>query len=137
MLSIAMAILGCFLSTESNLQTTSATGSVCIAPPSSSPATTASPDAPRCDGNLSVKIDDGTAVDWPRTNSARLQPLDLTPRHRVIVLCDKKPIASFSFRFSDFDEPNLCLFRDSAYSTLQLWEQKRARWCKCDSAARK
>jgi hypothetical protein len=134
MISIATAVLGCFLSAEPDLQTTPATGSVCVAPLPSSP-TTASPDAPRCDGSLSVRIDDGSAVDWPLKNSATLQPLDLKPRHRVIVLCDKKPLASFLFRFSTFDEPNLCLFVNSFYSTLQLWEQKRARWCKCDTAA--
>src|SRR5258708_4171535 len=120
MVSITMVVLGCFLSAEPDLQTTPATGSVCLAPLSSWPDTGASA-APRCDGgDLSIKIDDRAAVEWPRAHSAKLQPLDIAPRHRVVVLCDKKPMASFSFQFTTFDEPNLCLYIDDFYSTLQL-----------------
>ena len=115
---------------------TSAKGAVCVAPLPSWPPETSAPDVPQCgSGNFSIKIDDRAPVDWPRKESAKLDPLDVSPRHRVIILCDKRPNQSFTFRFSAYDEPNLCLFMNDFYSTFQLWERKRAPWCKCDAAA--
>ncbi len=136
-LLIAVMMCGSFAAADAPQTTsTSAKGSVCVAPLPSWPPETSAPDVPQCgSGNFSIKIDDRAPVDWPQKESAKLDPLDMSPRHRVIILCDKRPNQSFTFRFSAYDEPNLCLFINDFYSTLQLWERKRAPWCKCDAAA--
>jgi hypothetical protein len=66
-----------------------------------------------------------------------LDSLALPTRHRVTVMCDKQPQQSFAFRFSAFGtEPDLCLFLNDFYLTVQLWERKRAPWCKCEAVTR-
>jgi len=84
-----------------------------------------------CDAeNFSLKID-AQVMAWPIKESIKLAGLDLNTRHRVIVLCNHKPQQSFSFRFSEFQTQELCLFLNDLYRTVQLWELKRCPWCKC------
>jgi len=109
-----------------------AQGLVCVAPRAKEPPTMSSPDIPPCPSdNLLIKVDDKDPFEWSRTESIALSPLDATQRHRVTILCDKKPQQSFTFRFSEFENPNLCLLLNDMYQTVQLWERKRAPWCKC------
>jgi hypothetical protein len=110
-------------------------GSVCVAPMMWEPQTG---DRPRlsapglyCDPTeISLKIDEHV-IPSPVKESVKIAELDLTSRHRVTVFCDHKPQQSFVFRFSDFKSKQLCLFLNSLYMTTQLWEAKRAPWCKC------
>ena len=111
-------------------------GSLCIAPARFDPKSRVDPkdgSAPLfyCEPEkLSSKID-AQVMAWPLKESAKITGLDLNTRHTVIVLCDHKPQQSFTFRFSQFKTNQLCLFLDGFYRTAQLWEAKRAPWCKC------
>jgi len=110
-------------------------GSVCVAPMLWEPQTG---DGPRlsapglyCDPTqISLKIDEHV-IPSPIKESVKLTGLDVTLRHHVIVFCSHKPQQSFTFRFSDFKAKQLCFFLKSFYMTAQLWEAKRATWCKC------
>jgi len=107
-------------------------GSVCVAPiPKEPPRTAATPDLFCSSGKLSLKIDSLQAVPWPNQKSLKIGDLDLNSAHRVVVLCDGKPQQSFKFRFSEFKTGRMCLFINDLYQTAQLWEPRRAPWCKC------
>jgi hypothetical protein len=110
------------------------TGSVCIAPmlwESQTGNFRLSAPGLYCESaQISLKIDE-QVIPSPIKESVKLTGLDLSSRHRVIVFCDHKPQQSFTFRFSDFKMKQLCLFLNGFYLTAQLWEAKRAPWCKC------
>jgi hypothetical protein len=110
----------------------SESGSVCVAPAPEKPDSMLSPDAgivckPE---KLSLRIDTQPAVSWPTDKSLKINALDSTTRHRVVVLCDGKPRQSFTFWFSSFKTTALCLFI-GGYDTLRLREVKECPWCKC------
>jgi hypothetical protein len=85
-----------------------------------------------CDSaKLSLRIDAQQPIAWPIKESRRIDVLDLTTIHRVVVACDGKPQQSFKFRFSNFKTTHLCLFINDLYKTVQLWEPKNAPWCHC------
>jgi len=85
-----------------------------------------------CDSaSLSVKIDALQTIAWPIKKSVKIESLDVTAPHRVVVFCSGKPQQSFKFRFSDFNSRELCLFINDLYKTVQLWESKGTPWCKC------
>jgi hypothetical protein len=106
------------------------TGSVCVAPALAKPDPRSAPGLFCSSEKLSLKIDAKT-IPWPVKESVKLDALDLSVRHRVVVLCDGKPQQSFGFRFSEFKATDLCLFLNDLYKTAQLWEAKRCPWCKC------
>jgi|SRR5712692_1768149 len=102
-------------------------GSVCVAPvPVEPPSTAATPELFCHSGSLSLKIDKQQAVPWPHKESLKIEGLDLTQRHRVMILCDGKPQQSFRFRFSEFKTKQPCLFINDLYQTAQLWESKQS-----------
>jgi len=78
-----------------------------------------------------VKIDALQTIAWPTKKSVKIEALDVTAPHRVVVFCSGKPQQSFKFRFSDFNSRELCLFINDLYKTVQLWESKGTPWCKC------
>ncbi len=83
----------------------SESGSVCVAPVPEKPDKLFSPDAgivckPE---KLSLRIDTQPAVSWPLNKSVKINALDSTTRHRVVILCDGKPQQSFTFWFSPFN----------------------------------
>jgi hypothetical protein len=79
----------------------SETGSMCVAPNSAETPQRCAPGL-CASGELSFKIDQ-------RPRSAQ----------------------SFTFRFSELTSLSLCLLLNDLYWTAQLWESKRAPWCKC------
>jgi hypothetical protein len=79
----------------------------------------------------SFKIDRQQAVAWPATKSQSVKDVPLAGRHRIVVLCESKPLQSFTFQFSEFKDNNLCLFLNDLYWTVQLWPNKGCPWCKC------
>jgi hypothetical protein len=86
-----------------------------------------------CDSaKLSLKIDAQQPIAWPIKESMRIDVLDVTAAHRVVVACSGKPQQSFRFRFSNFKTTHLCLFINDLYKTVQLWEPKKAPWCHCE-----
>jgi hypothetical protein len=107
------------------------TGSLCVAPAQFSPKDGSAPGLYCTAEKLSLKLDDGPRTAWSPKNSMKLEGLDTTARHRVIIFCGGKPQQSFSFRFSEFKSNQLCLFLNGLYRTAQIWETKRSPWCKC------
>jgi len=109
-------------------------GSVCVAPVSEDWPLTQGGGLPICDSNkFSLKVDEQKTFSWPTKESVKIDGLDLSVRHRVVVYCDGKPHQSFTFRFSEFKSRDLCLFINDFYKTVQLWDPKQrpAPWCKC------
>lgn len=105
-------------------------GAVCIAPISWKPLGYSAPGL-YCDaGKIALKID-SQSVPAPIKTSVKVSPLDVSSRHRVVVLCDGKPQQSFTFRFTEFKSNELCLFVNDLYKTAQLQDAKRCPWCKC------
>jgi hypothetical protein len=108
----------------------SETGSVCVAPARFDPKNASAPGL-YCEAEqFSLKID-AQVMAWPIKESVSFAGLDLSSRHRVIVLCNHKPQQSFTFRFSEFKSKQPCLFLNDLYRTVQLSESKRAPWCHC------
>lgn len=113
------------------ISTAAETSSLCVAPV---PVENDGRSAPGLQCNFedfSLKIDGGNALQWPVKESIRIDGLDATARHRVVIFCRGKPHQSFSFRFSEFNGAELCLFLNDLYKTAQLWEKKDCPWCKC------
>lgn len=79
---------------------------------------------------LKVRIDRRPAVLWPHKEDLKIDDLDLTERHLVVVISDGKPIQSFWFRFSAFSTTELCMSFDG-YQGVQLADAKTSHWCKC------
>lgn len=79
----------------------------------------------------SFKMDRQQAVPWPATKSLRLTEVTLAGRHRIVVLCESRPLQTFTFQFSQFKDKKLCLFLNDLYWTVQLWPDKQCPWCKC------
>jgi hypothetical protein len=121
LLIVALIIPSCFAEES---------GSLCIAPAIFDPKNASAPGL-YCEAQkFSLKID-AQVMAWPLKESVKLPGLDLKTRHRVIVFCDQKPQQSFTFRFSEYDSNQLCVFLNDLYRTVQLWEAKRSPWCKC------
>jgi hypothetical protein len=104
---------------------------VCITPVLEVPDGRSAPGLFCESAKLSLKIDAQQAMRWPIKGSVKVENLNPVTRHRVVVFCDGKPQQSFTFRFSDFNTGQLCLFLNDLYKTAQLWEAKRCPWCKC------
>jgi hypothetical protein len=77
-----------------------------------------------------LRIDQQKAIPWPLKESIKIAGLETAARHRLVVLCGRKPRQSFIFRFSK-GYPKQCLFLNDLYWTVQLWQDKRTPWCKC------
>jgi hypothetical protein len=111
-----------------------ASGSICVAPLPQpvNGLRGAGPETVVCDlDKYALKVDQQKAVPWPLKESVKIAGLDMAARHRLVILCGGKPRQSFTFRFSDFQGPKLCLFLNDLYWTVQLWQDKRTPWCKC------
>lgn len=107
-------------------------GSVCVVPPFWGPERPYSTPGLFCEWEkISIKID-GYAIAAPIKKCTKIAPLDVSAKHRVIVLCDGKPQQSGTFRFSKFKTNDVCVFMNDFYKTLQFWPaDRRAPWCKC------
>ena len=103
---------------------------LCVAPNSDESVQRCSPGL-CASGKVSLKIDDTPVLPWPKVESMKISGLDATTRHRVTIYRVGKPQQSFKFRFSDFEANRACLFLNDLYWTAQLWEPKKAPWCKC------
>jgi hypothetical protein len=109
-------------------------GSICIAPlpkPIDGRHAAGGSAAWCSSGKYSIKVDAQPAVSWPEKESAKINDVSLSVRHRIVVLCGGKPTQSFTFVFSDYKSRKLCLFFNDLYWTVQLWDAKGSPWCKC------
>jgi len=110
-------------------------GSVCIAarvddPFWKEPATL--PNGEINSHGLKFKIDKRSATEWPQQKSLKIEGLDTTERHLVVVLdSGSKPIQSVWFKFSVYKSIELCMAYDG-YQGISLQETtRRTPWCKC------
>jgi hypothetical protein len=81
---------------------------------------------------LRVKIDKRAAVPWPQKKSLKIEGLEATGRHLLVILdSGGKAIQSVWFRFSEYKSTDLCMSYDG-YQGVQLREDtRRTPWCKC------
>ena len=112
-----------------------ATGSVCVAARLDDPFWRESATLPSGEINshgLKVKIDKRPATAWPERKSLKIEGLDLTERHLLVVLdSGGKAIESVRFKFSDYKSSELCMAYDG-YQGIGLQEAtRRTPWCKC------
>ncbi len=81
-------------------------------------------------GRLSLSIDQDKPLAWPTRERATVENLNLDKKHMVRIYCGSKPLQSFRFRFSEFNNTHLCL----AYDVLggpQLFDRTKHGWgCK-------
>ena len=111
------------------------TGSLCVAARVDDPfwkEPTTLPNGQVNSHGLRVKIDKRPAVAWPDRKSLKIDGLDTSERHVLVVLSsDGKPIESVGFKFSEYKTTELCMAYDG-YQGIQLKEAtRRTPWCKC------
>ena len=84
---------------------------------------------------LSVRIDDGDTVQWPRKQRVQVKDLALDRSHLVTALCAGKPLQAARFRFSDFKSTHVCVSYD-VYGGIYLFDYTTRGWgCKKTSPA--
>jgi hypothetical protein len=84
---------------------------------------------------LSIRIDDGDAVQWPRKQRVRVNDLALDRSHLVTARCAGKPLQAARFRFSDFKSTHVCVSYD-VYGGIYLFDYTTRGWgCKQTSHA--
>ncbi len=81
---------------------------------------------------LKFKIDKRSATEWPQQKSLKIEGLDTSERHLLVVLdSGSKPIQSVWFKFSHYKSTELCMAYDG-YQGISLQEAtRRTPWCKC------
>ena len=83
---------------------------------------------------LSVRIDNGDTVRWPRKQRVQIQNLALNQSHLVIARCGGKHLQAVRFRFSDFKSTNVCASYD-VYGGIYLFDYTTRGWgCKKTSS---
>jgi hypothetical protein len=112
-----------------------ATGSVCIAARADDPffkEPTTLPNGQINSHGLKVKIDKRPVVAWPDRKSLKIEGLNTSERHVLVVpSSDGKPIGSVGFRFSEYKSTELCMVYDG-YQGIQLQDAtRRTPWWKC------
>ena len=133
--TLAIVLLAVLL--LSSFALASESGAICVAPlpkpiPIDGGLSIAGDSTVTCaSGKYSVKIDTQKSVLWPTIESVKIEDLNPSERHRVVVLCDTKPLQSFTFKFAEYKTKKLCLFLNDLYWTVQLWDSKQSPWCKC------
>jgi hypothetical protein len=102
-------------------------GTVCVIPNSEKPPTRISPGGSYNPVTLLLKIDRRPAIPWPHKEPLKIEGLDLTERHLVVLISDGKRIQSFWFRFAAFNAA--CISFDG-YQGVNL-QEARPPYCKC------
>jgi len=96
------------------------------------------PDPPGCCDRVTVpfdlktlmfRIDNGDKTPWPTKTGFKIEGLSLEEKHLVVVYSRGKAIQSFRFRFTDYQETELCLLFDG-YGGPDL--RHRSKLCHCD-----
>ena len=84
---------------------------------------------------LSMRIDDGDTVQWPRKQRIQVNDLALDRSHLVTARCAGKPLQAARFRFSDFKSTHVCVSYD-VYGGIYLFDYTTRGWgCKQTSHA--
>lgn len=79
---------------------------------------------------LSIRIDDGDTVQWPRKQRVQVKNLALGQSHLVTAGCGGKPLQAARFRFSNFKSTHVCVSYD-IYGGIYLFDYTTRGWgCK-------
>ena len=78
---------------------------------------------------LMFRIDKGNKTPWPQKMGFKVEGLSLGEKHLVVVYSGGKPIQSFRFRFTDYNETELCLLFDG-YGEPDLRHMSKLCHCK-------
>ncbi|MFZ0143282.1 MAG: hypothetical protein WAL08_02930, partial [Candidatus Sulfotelmatobacter sp.] len=107
-------------------------GTVCVAARADDPWWKVAPPEATNTRGYRVRIDNRSAVPWPRLKSLKIGDLDLQDPHLLTILdVTGKPVESVRFRFSSYKKVDLCMSYDG-YQGMQLGEAtRRTPWCKC------
>lgn len=82
---------------------------------------------------LSVRIDNGNTVRWPRKQRVEVRDLVLDQSHLVTARCSGKPLQATRFRFSDFKSTHVCVTYD-VYGGIYIFDDTTRGWgCKQES----
>jgi len=110
-------------------------GSVCVAARAEDPFWKESATLPNGQINshgLKVRIDKRPVTAWPERKSLKMEGLDTSQRHLLVVLDSAgEPTESVWFKFSDYGSTELCMAYDG-YQGIGLQKATRLTpWCKC------
>ena len=78
---------------------------------------------------LMFRIDNGKKTPWPQKTGLKIEGLSFEEKHLVVVYSGGKPIRSFRFRFTDYNETELCLLFDG-YGGPDLRHMTKSCHCK-------
>jgi hypothetical protein len=111
------------------------TGSVCVAARIDDPFWKESVNLPNGEINshgLKVQIDRGPVEEWPQRKSLKIDGLDISERHGLVVFDSSgKSIEAVRFKFADYKSTDLCIHYDG-YQGIGVQEAtRRTPWCKC------
>lgn len=88
-----------------------------------------------CDATkLSIRIDHGAAVQWPRKQRVEVRNLALGQPHLVTARCAGKPLQAARFRFSEFKSTQICVSYD-VYGGIYLFDFTTRGWG-CEKTSR-
>ncbi len=96
------------------------------------------PDPPGCCDRFTIpfdlktlmfRIDNGKKTPWPQKTGFKIESLNLTEQHLVVVYSGGKPLQSFRFRFTEYKQTELCLLFDG-YGGPDLRSMSRLCGCK-------
>jgi hypothetical protein len=110
-----------------------ATGTLCLAPLHNAPIAIYPNGADFCrvTGKAEVRVDDQPPLNWPNDKELKIAGLDLSSRHRVVIVCRGKPAQTFRFHFSRADNKRVCLLMNDLHGWAQLFQPKGALGCPC------
>jgi hypothetical protein len=110
------------------------TGTLCVASRAATPfrGQIIRPTGEVSSGGLRLKIDKQPAVPWPQRESLKIEGLDLSARHLLVILDSRgEPEESLWFRFSAFKGDRVCMSYDG-YQGIQLnLDGRKTTWCRC------
>lgn len=79
---------------------------------------------------LSIRIDNGDTVQWPRKQPVQVKDLALDQSHLVTARCAGKPLQAVRFWFSGFKSVHVCVSYD-VYGGIYLFDYTTRGWgCK-------
>ena len=121
-------------------QSGSTTGTICIAPPAK-PTSGEKSLYNSTGGNevqvYSFKIDNNAVIKASNEKAVKITGLSLGQKHFVRILGDGKQVASFRFKFEQYNSSELCLWFNALYETWSLWEAKAGgKKCQCKTAGK-
>jgi hypothetical protein len=132
---VAVALMLAAASTSSpgaQARADATTGSLCVLPHvARAQATTRSPEVPPGAEHYSLRLDGGAWVPLSAQTSVLLADIPLQGSHKVAIKGDGRPFSAFSFSFTEFGRPDLCLSQSGLYLTWRFHPSPTYSGCRC------